>query len=455
VRRAGILLLALAGCAREPDPAPLDRLDLPTGMAASPDGRWLLVSNGNWDRRWASSSLVALDLDAIEQGLLAPLPAAASLDRDHPCRAHADALRIECDPSLVIDESLGVRLPSGAGNLAIDRPSGPLGPMRLLIPTRLQPSVSWVDLRGPGYGADADADLRLDCGQDDERVCDREFRIAVDDDPARITVDNQGFRFAYLPHLLGRRISLLGLDGEQGPTVVDVELEFFRPDGLFDTGLGGGFAVVQRPCSVVDQNAPADSLDCARPFLFASQRFWWGLREFQIAPGLDVVVSGNEQTVLGPNLEAAEPKPLMAGMAFEDPERGDRLLVVHTSPSALSRVDTSLDDQDEPLVEVLATVGLCGNPNLVVVHAPLTGPRLAFVSCYGDDALAVVDLGIFAVVETLALGDGPNELLIDPSREWLLVANTVESSISVVELSPVSPAYLREVATLGLDTPTR
>lgn len=447
--------MALAGCAREPEPAPLDRLDLPTGLAETPDGRWLLVTNGNWDRRYAGSSLVALDLDAIEQGLLAPHPIAASLDRDHPCRAHADDPRIECDPSLVIDESLGVRLPSGAGNPAIDRPSGPLGPVRLLIPTRLQPTLSWVDMQGPGFGADADANLRFDCGQNDERVCSPRFRIGVDDDPARLHVDDQGFRFAYLPHLLGRRMTLLALDGEYGPSVVDVELEFFRPDGLFDTGLGGGFAVIQRPCSVVDDNAPIDSLDCTRPFLFASERFWWGLREFQVAAGLDVVVSGDERTVLGPNLEAAEPKPLLAGMAFEDPERGDRLLVVHTSPPALSRVDTSLDEDGSPFVEVLDTVGLCGNPNLIVLHQPASGPRLALVSCYGDDALAVVDLGLFAVVQMLALGDGPNELLIDPAREWLLVANTVESSISVVELSTASPAYLSEIATLGLGTPAR
>jgi hypothetical protein len=455
VRRAGMLLLVIAGCARDPEPAPLDRLDLPTGMATSPEGRWLLVTNGNWDRRYAGSSLITLDLDAIEQGLLAPRPVAGTLDREHPCRAHADGQRIECDPSLAIDASLGVRLPSGAGNPAIDRPSGPLGPVRLLIPTRLEPSVSWVDLHGPGFGAEADVDLRLDCGQDDERVCGPRFRVAVDDDPARIQVDDQGFRFAYLPHLLGRRMTLLALDGEAGPAVVDVELEFFRPDGLFDTELGGGFAVAQRPCSVADDNAPTSSLDCTRPFLVVSQRFWWGLREFQVAPGLDVLIPGGDRQVLGPNLQSAEPKPLMAGLVFEDPERGDRLLVVHTSPPALSRVDTSLDEDGQPFVEVLDTVGLCNNPNLIVVHAPASGPRLAFVSCYGDDALAVVDLGIFAVVETLALGDGANELLIDPVRDWLLVANTVESSISLVELSPASPAYLSEFATLGLGTAAR
>ncbi|MFV8749215.1 YncE family protein [Nannocystaceae bacterium ST9] len=449
------LLMVIVSCARASEPAPLDRLALPTGMIESPDGRWLLITNGDWDRRYAESSLVALDLDALAQGLADPRPAGASLDRDRPCRAHADGLRSECDPRRVIDASLGVRLPAGAGNPVIDRPSGELGPARLLIPTRIDPTLSWVDVYGPGFGGAADGGLRLDCGQDDERGCDRSFRVVIADDPARLSVDDQGYRFAYLPHLIGRTLTLIALDGEAGPAVVDVESEFFREDGLFDSKLGGGFAVVQRPCSVADDNAPDRSLDCTRPFLFASQRFWWGLRDFQVAPGLDVLISGREETVLGPNVEAAEPRPLMGGLAFEDPERGDRLLVVHVSPPALSRVDTSLDERGQPLVEVLDTVGLCNNPNVLVVHRPASGPRLAFVSCYADDAVAVVDLGIFAVIATLAVGDGPNELLIDPAREWLLVANTSESSISLIELSPSSPAYLHEFATLGLGTPTR
>ncbi len=454
-RSAWALVFALAGCAREPEPAPLDRLALPTGLVQTPEGRWLLISNGNWDRRYASSGVVVLDLEALEAGLATPRSAAAELEPEHPCRDHADGLRIECDPGLLIDESLGVRIPAGAGNFAIDRPSGPLGPLRLLIPTRIAPSVSWIDLHGPGYGGAPGSELRLDCGQDDERACAAAYRVAVNEDPARISVDEQGFRYAYLPHLLGSRLTLLALEGEAGPSVVDVEDKFFREDGLFDSKLGGGFAVVQRPCSVADANAPAASLECTRPFLFASERFWWGLRDFQVAPGLDVVISGRENTVLGPNLAAVEPRPLLAGMAFEDLERGDRLLVVHTSPPALSRVDTSLDEEGRPFVEVLDTVALCGNPNLLALDQRGQGPRLAFVSCYGDDAIAVVDLGLFVVVATIAVGQGPNELSIDPQRDWLLVANTVESSISLIELSPSSPDYLREFATLGLGTPTR
>jgi hypothetical protein len=446
--------LSVSACGEDSTLAPVDRLLLPSGLAASPDGRWLFVTNGNWDRSRNGSALIALDLDAIAAGIADPLAADAALDPAHPCRQHPDDPRIECDPSLVLGPALGVRMPSGAGNIIVDQPGGEQGPLRLLIPTRLEPSVVWVDVL-----ADADT-LRFDCGQAEDRLCDPDHRIdGIQPDPSRLTLDRGGFRFAYLPHLLGRTLSLIDLDGDRGPALVDVDREFFRIDERFDSELGGGFEVVQRGCDVETDNAPASSLDCTRPYLIASQRFWEGIRTFRIAPGLNVLIPGAELRVFGPNIEAAAPKPLMGGMAFEDPERGERLLIVHTTPPALTRIDTSLDASDNPRFTVLSSVSLCRNPNLVAVHRPglagEQGPDLALVSCYASDQLAVVDLNVFVVVQTIDLGDGPNELLVDPARGWLLVANTAESSISIVDLDATRASYLTELATLGLGTDAR
>ena len=216
---------------------------------------------------------------------------------------------------------------------------------------------------------------------------------------------------------------------------------------------------MQRACDLDTGNVPAASLDCARPYLFASERFWPGIRSFRVAPGLDLIVNGGDARLTGGNIEAADPRPLTGGMSFEDPEQGDRLLIVHTTPPALSRVDMSLDEEQNPRVELLATVSVCSNPNLVSVHHPSldggVGPSLAAVSCHGSDQLAVVDLGLFVVIATIDIGDGPNELLIDDARDWLFVANTAESSISIIDLDAGRVTYLDEIATIGLGTPTR
>ena len=146
-------------------------------------------------------------------------------------------------------------------------------------PTRIDPSVVWVDVFGEGFGGEPGAPLRFDCGQPEDRRCDSVHRIAdLDTDPSRLTIDDHGFRFAYLPHLLGQRLTLLSLDGVHGPDIVDVEPEFFRVDELFESGLGGGFSVVQRACDVETDNAPTSSIACTRPYMIASERFWWGIR---------------------------------------------------------------------------------------------------------------------------------------------------------------------------------
>ncbi|NVB36792.1 hypothetical protein G6O69_03035 [Pseudenhygromyxa sp. WMMC2535] len=456
VRWAGAALWLALGCTRDPESAATDALNLPTGLALSPGEQWLFVTNGNLDRAANSSVLLAVDLDALEQSLDDPAAAGSSLARGRACRAHAEDPRSECDEGLLLDPELGLRIPSGAGNIALDRPRGEDGPLRLLIPSRIDTALSWVDAYGPGFGAEAGEDLRFDCGQGPLRFCDAEHQLAVTDEPAHVRVDDQGFRFAYLPHLLGRRLTLLDLDGARGPEVVDVFEQFFRENGA---GLGGGYAVAQRACDVDSDNAPEASLGCSRPYLLASQRYYSGLRSFRVAPGLDVLLGGEEAEIGVPNTSLVGSKPIMGGVRFEDPEQGERLLVVQTSPPTLSRVDTSLDADGAPALEVMASVGLCANPNLLVVHRPAlsgaAGPELAAVSCYGSDEVAFVDLGVFAVVATVAVGDGPNELVIDAAREWLIVANTAESSLSIIDLSTSSPRYLEEFATIGLGTPTR
>lgn len=432
--------------------APLDRLDQPTGLALSPRGGWLLVSNGDWAQRRDSSSVVALDLDALSASLEDPGVADSKLTTNSPCRRISATARLECDPKALIDESHSVRLGRGAGNIAMDQLAE--GRARALIPTRIDPTLTWLDLEENNAGR-----LTLSCAQDLDRFCQGEHvRTDAGPSPARIELDQEGFGFAYLPQLLEDKgcndsddpdcagLTLIDLTASKGPSVADFSRSFFREDPIFDSELSGGFAVAQRSC---DPEAPSElSRDCGRPLLYASQRYWNGVRLFTIAPGTSLILGNVSVEINGANLDAARPLPLNGDLAFMDPEH---LLMVHTTPPALSLVDTSLDENAEPVNMLQTSIPLCANPNMLELWQPNQGPQLAFVSCYSGRRVSVISLDDFTNFRTLHLGDGTNEMLLDAQRQWLFVANVIEDTVSIVSLDPGDPRYLTEFATIGLN----
>ena len=445
---AALAASAALGCALDDEGTPdLAQLHFPTGLAVTPDASALLVTNGAWDYAHDSSTLVVVDLGRLETEIDAPGPVGAALGRAQSCRRVAESPVVECDPETLVSDQQTVRLGRGAGNIAVDTPSGPAGAWRLLVPTRIDAGLTWVDARRGDDGT-----LELDCGQAADSRCDDAHTVGgIDSQPAMVTVDRQGFRYAYLPHLLGGRLTLIGLDGDFGPERRDVDAEFFDRDPLYETDMTGGFAVAQRACDVASGNAPSPTDNCTRPYLYASQRFWWGLRAFRAMPGRDRISAGGRIRVLGTSVESAQPRPLMGDIEFADPDTGERLLVVHTTPPALALVDTSLRDDNNTNNELVTSVPVCSNPNMLEVYRPPALPAMAFVSCYGGAEVVAVDLPTFTVIAHIDVGEGANEMAVDPSRSWLFVANTAENSVSIVDLRPTSSRYLRELAVLGIE----
>lgn len=432
-----LLAAGLTACGADVLPAPArGRLRQPTGLAVLPDGTRLVVTGGNWDGAEADGTVMLLDLvklhDALQRG---------------ECEAGDDGVPV-CDDAKVIDADATVRPGSGVGNVAIDRPAGDMGLVRLLVPTRSPAAVVWLDVQ-PG------SPPRLRCGQNDDGECDDHHVIRsspfdaeqqVGRDPARVEVDDQGYRFAYVPHLLGAQMSLLALDAENGPELVDVEDEFFKVEPAEKEDLAGGFAVAQRACDPLDP--PNATRDCTRPHLYAAQRYYPGLRAFTVAPGLDLILAGGEIDVEAFDPGAVKSRPYLGDLQFEDPSTGHSLLVVQTSPPALVRMDMRMED-GAPRETVTDIVTICANPNLLAVHRPEDGPSLGLVTCYGDGELAVVDLATFRVIRTIELGAGANEIAIDGLRAQAYVANTEDDTISVVSLDRRSPQYLTEWARIG------
>lgn len=442
---AGTIVAGVLSCGGQRPPPTLDRLRQPTGLQLSPEGRWAFVTNGNWDASESGGGVLVLDLEGLHAALEAP-PSADATTRAQPCRALDD--RLSCSAEQMVVPGANHRLGSAIGNLVLDRPSGDAGAARLITVQRSPAAIVWFSVT---TGPDGPV---LDCGEDFDGACDEVHTLtqladrpadgALPDDPSRVVLDDQGYRFAYVPHLIGGALSLLALDGEAGPELVDIVSEFYRDDPFEATDYAGGFGVASRPCD--PSAAPSGSRDCTRPVLYATQRYFPSVRRFAVAPGLDVVVPGGEASLAVVNPEVVASVPYMGDLAFEDPEAGTDLLVVQTSPGALLRVDTAIAADGDPADEVLGAVPLCEQPNLLAVHRPEGGEALALVTCFGEGRLAAVGLGGFRLLKTLDLGDGANEIVIDAARELALVVNTRDDSISVVALDRSDATFLTEVA---------
>lgn len=434
--RSGLAFSLLVACGPQLPAPTLDDLRQPTGVAVAPDGRHIYVTNGNWDQNQQGGAILAL--------AVASLDAALAGDPDGTCERDPKLDAFVCDARRMVVPGSGVRLGSGAGNVAIDRASGDL--VRVLTVTRIDPAVVWLDVAA-GKGTPF-----FDCGQDVDGNCDDVHTITAALDrpevelpgnPSRIAVDTTGYRYAYVPHLLGSTLSLVALDGEFGPELADVVDDFYHDDPFEGTDFAGGFGVASRPCDPT--NPPSGSRECTRPFLYTSQRFYPSVRRFGVAAGLDVLLPGDESIVAGLNPDAVVSVPFMGDVVFEDPA-DSALLAVQTSPAGLLRIDTDVAEDGDPRDRLVGTVPLCEQPNLLAVHRPVGREALALVTCYGEGTLAVVGLGSFRLLAEIELGDGANEIAVDAANDRAFVANTRDDSISVVGLDPTTHGYLRELA---------
>lgn len=442
-----MVLTWLGACGRDLPEATLDDLRQPTGVALSDEGRFLFVTNGNWDQSERTGGAIVLDLQALHDAVEAGGDAG-------PCRVVSAQPRdrTECRAGRLVVPRAGIALGSAIGNLARDRPAGATGALRLLTVQRAPAAVVWFDV------IEGDDAPRLDCGVGFDGNCDDVHVIStapdrgdlrLPPDPARIVIDDQGYRFAYVPQLFGERaspkadLSLVDLDGEFGPELVNVAQDVYRDDPFDGTDYSGGYGVASRPCD--PGNAPDGSRDCTRPVLYGSQRFFPSLRRFAVAPGLDVIVPGEESSIAQVNPESVQQQPFLADLAFEDPVAGVDLLVVQTTPPALLRIDTTVQD-GRSVDAVIGILPLCEQPNTLAVHRRDDDEALALVSCFAEGELAIVGLSSWRVLQQLELEAGANEITIDPTWQWAFVANTQADSISVVSLDRDAAGYLTEIA---------
>jgi hypothetical protein len=388
------------------------------------------------------------------------------------------------------------------------------GVLRLWHPIRGEASITYLDVTDVRQGGRTVP--VFECAQGDQDGtnpfpgdrCGRDHRLThlrndrsltpLTREPFRMAIATVGERrLGFVSHLQGGFLSLVDLGGLQAadaegsrrPALVDQEPIFSDARAL-----PGGFGLAERPCFEAGQgplgaadpepNVPTRSAGCSRPLMYGSFRLAPFLTSVA-ASGFDPADDGGSPTGSNPDArqfcaspdEVGEPgavicepqlrsrqtvavagvaasvgfgAALLGDIAFLDP-RGDELAVLQTNPGALLRVDTSLDAQGEPRDLTLGPpIELCAEPSrMVVVDDGVE--RLAYVTCFRG-FIFVVDLDGNRVVEAILSGTGPGAITVDRTRDVLYVANTLEGTISVVDISRARSTRFTEIARIGLQS---
>ncbi|MCD6499501.1 MAG: hypothetical protein J7M25_14505 [Deltaproteobacteria bacterium] len=237
---------------------PTDQIFFPTGLAVSPDGKYLFVANSNADIRYNGGTIAVVNL-AESNARFRTVPPS--------CRQAAqDPYVIECDETagLVIQDAT-VRVGQFPSQIALlRRPAwsvpeqdGAFGRYRLYVAVRGDPSVTYMDVLFDGDGDDAKV-MCLTCGENcaggsnhirdcndahvvSEPPDDAPFITAsLPDEPYALSVDS-ALRLMYVVHLSSGAVSLFDLSHDDVPILRQV-LDDVLDQGL--SGKRGGFDVV-------------------------------------------------------------------------------------------------------------------------------------------------------------------------------------------------------------------
>lgn len=510
-----LTLLVTAGCQdrNNGETPPEDQLFFPSGLLLDPraapgePAKYLFVANGNNDLGYNSGTLVAIDLEAYFDSWSRPgeysvdpycnevagrcvLDVGSAVTPELPCRRLALLPQIvECTeaPFVAVSQRIGDFATllthscedgrDGASRVGCTKP-------RLWLPVRGDPSIAFLDIDGP-----ADSVPEFECGQGTGIECSDYYRLRhLRNDDELLELPREPFnmlvspssRLAYVSHSDGAGMSLIDLDGiddgtgtgSRRPAIVDIAGVFRDPGGTT-----GGFGLAERPCDPSD-SPPSITLGCTRPLVYGSFRYSRLLTSFTIqgvefddpAEAAEKCAASGEigdigkiscdervrsQRLIAPGgLDPSSTgfRPILGDIAFPD-SSGDSLLVLQTGPGALLKMDTRVDVDGEPLdTPSVPPLELCDEPSRMELFED-DGARFALVSCFRAALIYVVDLQAFRVIETIVAGTGPYELEVDVPRKLLYLANNLEGSISIVDLSRERPTRFREIARIGLQEP--
>lgn len=263
--------------------------------------------------------------------------------------------------------------------------------------------------------------------------------------------------------------------GSTAPMIVDMRQMFVSGETV-----GAGWGLAERPCVPGSAEVPAvttvpteyggEPVECARPLVYGSSRT--GLYFARMVP--DRVYPTPDQRCIGEGgvsgdegAISCDPRLFFAGLApavgFEAGGAGQlgdiafsrdgrRLFAVQSSPGALLFIDTSVDFRGETRDEPAGLVELCNGATRMALFED-GSTEYAAVSCSTPNQVFIVDLSGFRVVANIATGLGPHAIVVDRARRLLYVGNTLDRTISVIDVASDRPTRFAEIARIGQQQP--
>jgi len=423
---------------------PSNQLFFPTGLAISPDERVLFVANANSELRYDSGSISVIDLNIVQQTIASwttsqVVPDGCDQDPDH-------RETLTCDGQIFIKADGGVRIGNFATDIAVQEFTG--GNLRVLVPTRGDPSISWADFDGNSQ--------TLSCvtGSETFALCDDTHRLTtVRNDPALGSIPDEPYSvfadsangFAVVTHQSAGAVSLIQSSQGNNAQIVDIKLALFAPDQL--TGIRAATAISGRKSATGDiiyvgsrnehriQTLTVGRLKDAAAYLLSSNYF------FLNAVGANNGLSSDTR-------------------ALQFSTDNDRLYVVNRNPPSLQIYDTSSSDSGFPRNVAIGASDICREASTVSVVAGAAGDvasERAYVTCFQDGQVYVVDpSGQSKVEDIVTVGRGPYGIVAakgtNPaaqSQKQLFISNFLEDTIAVVDVTPNSVHRNRVVLRIG------
>ena len=243
-----------AGCPADSEESRPGRAQLyfPTGLAVSPDEKFLFVANANSNLLYDSGHIQAFDLNVVDRYVDQWLTSGQG-DSEGDCEVDLEHRETAICSDLSVAVAAAARIGNFAGQMRLQSLDD--GSVRLFVPVRGEPSLTWLDF-DPSSNA-------FDCGgSGDFPRCDDHHRLThLFDDPTGTPLVSEPFGIhvasgdhaVAVSHLSTGAITLADAppNRDRAPVLTDLRTGFFSPNP--STGVNGAVAVAgRRPNSLHD-----------------------------------------------------------------------------------------------------------------------------------------------------------------------------------------------------------